>query len=156
MPMSSAGAARALPTPGPATIRLALIRNAIELFGIPETRDRLFPAIRAMQIRIQPPERIAISQQQIKLYKGVTINKGTYLQNGIGYREVAVADGPLTIYLQLERDKISLMEMVLLAIGAWGSADSLAWCQRISEEIPHHEVVVPLQQIPIGMRIQQR
>jgi hypothetical protein len=32
--MSSVASARALPAPGPATVRLALIRTGIEVFGI--------------------------------------------------------------------------------------------------------------------------
>jgi hypothetical protein len=55
VPMSSMNSALALPAPGPATVRLALIRTGIEVFGLEYVRDELFPQIRAMGIRIHPP-----------------------------------------------------------------------------------------------------
>jgi hypothetical protein len=57
IPMSSMSSARVAPAPGPATVRLALIRRGIELFGIEGVRDELFPTIRALSVRVRPPER---------------------------------------------------------------------------------------------------
>lgn len=145
MPISSPVAARALPTPGPATIRLALLRNAIELFGIPVTRGVLFPAIREMPIRIRPPARVAISRQQLKLYKGSTIQGRTQILEGIGYREVATAGGSLDVYLQVGREVAQPIEQTVYAVGAWGSADSFTWCERVGEAEPPEDVVIPLQ-----------
>lgn len=156
MPMSSPVAARALPTPGPATIRLALIRNAIELFGLAATRDELFPVIRAMPIRVQPPERVAISQQQLRLYKGSIINGRAGLQAGLGYREVAAADGPLIVYLQVSGDVKQPIEQALYAVGAWGSADSLTYCERVGEMEPPDAVLAPLQSMSSQVSLSQR
>lgn len=147
MPMSSSVAARVLPTPGPATIRLALISNAIELFGIRSTREQLFPTIRAMPIRIHPPQQVAISQQLVKRYKGIVFNKLPQLQGALGYYEVAVADGPLLISLNVESELAQAISETLYAIGAWGSADSLAFCEQVSETVPPEEVVIPLHSV---------
>lgn len=46
IPMSSVSTALAMSTPGPATVRLALIRTGIKLFGLEMTRDELFPVVR--------------------------------------------------------------------------------------------------------------
>jgi len=59
IPMSSISTALAMPTPGPATVRLALIRTGIKLFGLEMTREELFPVIRDMTVRVRPPERVA-------------------------------------------------------------------------------------------------
>src|SRR5262249_20927109 len=69
VPMSSMNSIRAMPAPGPATIRLALVRTGIELFGEKRTRHDLFPIIRSAEIAIRPPERVAISTQKIHAYK---------------------------------------------------------------------------------------
>ncbi len=62
IPMSSANSAPVMPAPGPATVRLALIRVGIEAFGGEITREELFPLLRSAAVRIRPPERVAISQ----------------------------------------------------------------------------------------------
>lgn len=43
LPLSSANSALISPAPGPATVRLALIRASIELFGRDAVCDSLFP-----------------------------------------------------------------------------------------------------------------
>ena len=156
MPMSNPLAARALPTPGPATIRRALLRNAIELFGIAATRDWLFPVIRAIPIRVQPPACVAISRQPIRLYKGIFIQRRTQLQDAIGYREVATADGLLMIYLHVGRDVAHAISETLSLIASWGSADSLTCCMHVAEAEPPTTVVVPLQSIHAAATLRQR
>jgi len=47
LPFSSSNSALVSPAPGPATVRLALIRVGLELFGRDVVRDSLFPWIRA-------------------------------------------------------------------------------------------------------------
>src|SRR2546423_2086870 len=69
VPMSSMNSALVLPAPGPATVRLALIRTSIELFGLECVRDELFPQIRAMGTRIRPPEWVAMTAQVLHAYK---------------------------------------------------------------------------------------
>jgi len=69
MPMSSMNHAPTLPTPGPATVRLALIRCSVELFGREVTREEVFPILREMQVRIRPPEAVAISPHLLKALK---------------------------------------------------------------------------------------
>jgi CRISPR-associated Cas5-like protein len=69
IPMSSTTHAPTLPTPGPATVRLALLRRGIEVFGLALTREELFPVLRDMAVRIRPPEAVAISPQLLKASK---------------------------------------------------------------------------------------
>lgn len=69
IPMSSQHSALAMPAPGPATVRLAVVRTGIELFGIDYVRNELFPVIRAAEMRVKPPEKVAISSQLIRAYK---------------------------------------------------------------------------------------
>jgi hypothetical protein len=45
-PLSSSNSALISPAPGPATVRLALIRVGIEVFGRDVVRDKLFPTLR--------------------------------------------------------------------------------------------------------------
>src|SRR5712692_5726403 len=69
VPMSSITSALALPAPGPATVRLALIRVGIEVFGIEYVQSVLFPHICAMPIHIRPPERVAFTSHVLRAYK---------------------------------------------------------------------------------------
>ena len=71
LPFSSPNSALISPAPGPATVRLALIRVGIEIFGKDVVRGLLFPTIRAASVCIRPPERVAISGQVLKAYKAV-------------------------------------------------------------------------------------
>jgi hypothetical protein len=52
IPMSSMSSASAMPAPGPATVRLALIRTGIEYIGIEAMRDTFFPDLCSVPIRI--------------------------------------------------------------------------------------------------------
>ncbi len=69
IPMSSMSSAPVMPAPGPATVRLALIRTGIECFGLDAVREELFPVLRSAPVRVRPPERVAISQQVLRGYK---------------------------------------------------------------------------------------
>jgi hypothetical protein len=76
VPMNSAESAQALPGPGPATVRLALVRAGIEVAGLAHTRDILFPIIAAVLIEVRPPERVALSVQTLEGYKGQKAQAG--------------------------------------------------------------------------------
>jgi hypothetical protein len=89
MPISSSVAARALPTPGPATVRLALVRVGFELFGEETTREVLFPTIRTMAVRIQPPEQVAFSWQTIRGHKATSKRDAVILNEAPTEREMA-------------------------------------------------------------------
>src|SRR5258706_4109314 len=102
IPMSSANCASVMPAPGPATVRLALIRVGIELFGVKIVREELFPLLRAATVRIRPPERVAVSQQLIRGYKWSEVrHKRESIQESLIVREMAHAAGPMTVFLQI-------------------------------------------------------
>lgn len=138
VPMSSARSAQAMPAPGPTTVRLALIRNAIELFGPEYTRDELFPVIRSMEVRVRPPERVAISTQLIRGYKASRrkSSRGNGLAEAPVYREFAHANGLMTIYIHIPKKYEQAFRDTLNAIGYWGRADSFACCIGVVQAKP--------------------
>ena len=134
IPLSSQTSAQAMPGPGPATIRLALVRNSLELFEVKYVREILFPVIRSAEIKVQPPEKVAISNQVIRLYKSA--EKISFLQESIGYREVAQANGLLKVYLKVPEPLLEAFTRVLEMVGYWGHADSLAYCLKVIQVEP--------------------
>ena len=90
IPMSSMSSAPAMPAPGPATVRLALIRTGIECFGLDAVSDELFPILRSAPVRVRPPERVAISQHVLHGYKwSEDKTKHRTVQESIMVREMA-------------------------------------------------------------------
>lgn len=148
--MSNMGSAQAIPTPGPGTIRLALIRAGIELFGSRHVRDELFPIICSADIAVRPPERIAISIQTLHVYKASMENQraNVRLNETIIYREFAHATGPMTIYLRVPMKQSDVICTTLMAIGYWGQASSLTQCTAVEVAAPElSECATPLQSI---------
>ena len=147
VPMSSMNSASALPAPGPATVRLALIRTGIEVFGFEYVRDELFPQIRAMGIRIRPPERVALTPQVLHAYKVDEQAGRTQVSIAPISREVAHAFGPLTVYITVPLQDADRWIEILRAIGYWGQASSLVYCTRVYQSSPDpNECVTPLRE----------
>lgn len=143
VPMSSITSALALPGPGPATVRLALIRTATELFELPYVQSVLFPQICAMPLAIRPPERVALTPQVLRAYK--VDEKTQEMTESPVSREMAHAIGELSIYLQVQESLEDAFRQVLQMIGYWGQTSSLAWCNSIeSRTPPREECVTPL------------
>ncbi len=143
VPMSSITSALALPAPGPATVRLALIRTGIEVFGIEYVQSVLFPHICAMPIHIRPPERVALTSHVLRAYK--VEDKTQETNEAPIFREMVHAQGPVTVYLQVPSHLQESFSSILRMIGYWGQASSLAWCTEISADAPlTQECVVPL------------
>jgi hypothetical protein len=148
MPMSSITAARVLPTPGPATVRLALVRVGFELFGEETTRELLFPTIRAMAVRIQPPEQVAISWQTIRGYKATSKRDAVILNEAPTEREMAHTAGILRIAVNVPPHQEDLFRAALAEIGFWGQASGLAWCAQVVQEVPDPaRCIMPLRQV---------
>ena len=155
LPMSSMASALVSPAPGPATVRLALIRVGIELFGIEYVRDALFPLIRSMRVSVRPPEKVALSTQVLRAYKADESPAGVQISEGPIYREVAHAEGLLTVYVEIPAHEADLWKSLLMTIGYWGQASSFASCQEVTETPPDwKECAVPLRQLraqdPLG------
>ncbi len=137
IPMSSANCASVMPAPGPATVRLALIRVGIELFGFESVRKELFPVLRAATVRIRPPERVAISQQQVRGYKwSEARHKREPIQESIIVREMAHAAGSMTVFLQIPQDAEHRMHCLLQAVPYWGQSSSLTSCLGVRSAAP--------------------
>jgi hypothetical protein len=146
IPMSSANCASVMPAPGPATVRLALIRVGIELFGVKSVRQELFPVLRAATVRIRPPERVAISQQQIRGYKwSEARHKREAIQASLIVREMAHARGAMTVFLQIPQDAGHRMHRLLQAVPYWGQSSSLTSCLGVRSAAPLlQECALPL------------
>lgn len=150
--MSSASSASISPAPGPATIRLALVRVGIELLGWDQTRDVLFPRIRSMRVRVRPPEQVAFSYHVLHAYK-VEEGRGEMGESVI-YREMAHAQGPMTIYIEIPASECPLWTTLLMAIGYWGQASSFTSCLQVRQDIPHDlECALPLQDVREETRV---
>ena len=158
VPMSSMSSSRAMPAPGPATVRLALVRTGIELFGLEHTRDELFPVLRSAEIRIRPPERVAFSMQIVRAYKGNSyraLAQGNW-EESIVCREVAHASGPMTVYLRVPTHHVRDCRLALKSVAYWGQASSLAWCVGVYPAAPQNsEVAVPLRSLNVSHPIRQ-
>jgi hypothetical protein len=152
VPMSSITSARALPAPGPATVRMALIRTGIEVFGIEYMESVLFPHLRAMPIHIRPPERVALTSHVLRAYKA---EEDTQVSEAPITREIAHAQGLISIYIKLPLHMQEAFSHLLQMISYWGQASSLAWCTEVERDTPSlQECVLPLHlfssQIPLG------
>jgi hypothetical protein len=146
IPMCSMNSAPVMPAPGPATVRLALIKTAIECFGLEVIRDEIFPILRSAVVRVRPPERVAISQHILRAYKwSEDKRRRTIVQESIIVREMAHADGLMTVFLQVPEDFKERLRMMLQAIGYWGQTSSLTSCMGITQRMPvPGECAVPL------------
>jgi hypothetical protein len=150
--MTSMAYAMAMPAPGPATVRLALIRKGIELFGLETMRQEIFPTVRAVPIRIRPPERVAISQHRLRAYKWELDKqrKQEMIQESVILREMAQADGPLAVYLQIPVQEEQRYRALLSMIGYWGQTSSFACCAGISHAEPRQEeCATPLRELDL-------
>jgi hypothetical protein len=149
IPMSSMSSAPVMPAPGPATVRLALIRMGIECFGLDAVREELFPVLSSAPVRVRPPERVAISQQVLRGYKWSEDKaKRRTIQESIIVREMAHASGPMTVFLQVPEDFEQRLRVVLQAIGYWGQSSSLASCLGVTNSSPGaDESALPLAQL---------
>ena len=137
IPMSSANCASVMPAPGPATVRLALLRVGIELFGLKMVREALFPLLRAATVRIRPPERVAVSQQLVRGYKwSEAKHKRGAIQESIIVREMAHAAGSMTVFLQMPEEAEQRMHRLLQAVPYWGQSSSLTSCLGVRSAPP--------------------
>lgn len=126
-----------MPAPGPATVRLALIKAAIECFGFEVVRDQLFPVLCSAAVRIRPPERVAISQQVLRAYKwSEDKRRRTIIQESIIVREMAHAFGSMTIFLQIPADFEQSLRVILQTVGYWGQTSSLTTCLGVTRTPP--------------------
>jgi len=153
VPMSSQYSALAMPAPGPATIRLAMIRTGIEVFGKDYVQNELFPVIRSAEIEAKPPAKVAISTQLMHAYKA---KANGHLQESLAYREVCQADGVMTVYIRSPINQQQVYRQILAAIGYWGQANSLTSCVAINQTAPQAgDCARPLKSLPVEQPLGQ-
>lgn len=151
VPLSSDFSALALPAPGPATVRLALIRAGIELFGLAKVRDELFSTIQEMNVVIRPPDCIGISSQIVRGYKTTDGHapEKNHIRESVIVREYCHAKGALRIFINIPVTAEWLYRELLEAIGYWGQANSLTYCTEVAYRNPRAgEGVISLASIP--------
>lgn len=147
VPMSSETHARTLPTPGPATVRLALLRASLEVLGVEATQHLLFPHLVACSLFIRAPEQLAITQQQLRGYKRSPNkeDRTEVIQGSLQQREMIHAKGEMTIYAQLPTHLGTQYMTLFQAISYWGQSSSLTTCLDVSEQEPKpQECLMPL------------
>jgi hypothetical protein len=146
LPMSSMMVASITPAPGPATVRLALVKVGIECLGYEVVRKTLFPIIRSMTIRIRPPEKVAFSSQVLHAYKMEEKQGHVHVNEAPITREMAHAEGPLTVYLHIPAEQEAPFRQVLFTIGYWGQTNSFATCLQVERAAPNeNECARPLE-----------
>lgn len=136
LPFSSPHSALVSPAPGPATVRLALVRSGLELFGQDLVRYALFPWLRAAPVLIRPPERVALSEQVLRAYKADAERGHVTFRESVVYRQMAHAQGTVTVYLHVPLSQQESWEALLRNIGYWGQASSFATCRQVDERAP--------------------
>lgn len=129
VPVASPFCAKALPTPGPATVQLALIRSAIELYGMEMTSNELFPHIVECEPKVQPPDSVAITSHLVHMYKADDSGR---LRGAVGYREFCHCEGLIRVFVRVQNDLVHAFAEILQMIGYWGRCDSLASCIEVS------------------------
>jgi len=140
--MGSPYSAQTLPVPGPSTIRLSLIKTSIELYGMEQTENIVFPFVKDASIKIRPPREIGITSHMLKMLKPA---KKQAMRETIGYREFAHTKDIMTIYFQIQNNTRNMFAELFDSIGYWGQASSFATCIRIYEEEPSQkEIIQPL------------
>ena len=88
----------------------------------------------ALPLALRPPERVALTPQILRVYK-----VDTHTQHSIeapSSRDMAHAQGPLSLYLQVPLSMRDAFHQLLQMIGYWGQASSLAWCSSIQDHLP--------------------
>jgi hypothetical protein len=148
-PGSGMANTKALPAPGPGTVRMALIRAGIEIVGFEKTEQELFPIIRSAPVLISPPDQVSVSVQKLRGYKAGTGESGriTY-QESLMLRETAHAQGPVTIFMRVPQNCSSMFEKLFFSIGYWGQANSLTTCYRVYPQEPERETcAMPVEEI---------
>ena len=138
-----------MPAPGPATVRLALIKAGIECFGLDTVRNEFFPLLRSVPVLVRPPRRVAISQHLLRGYKWNEEKANRrIIQESLIVREMAHASGPMTIYLQVPEEFEPRLRVVLQAVGYWGQSSSLTCCLEVAKASPSTgETALPLTQL---------
>jgi hypothetical protein len=157
IPMSSMSSAPVLPAPGPATVRQALIGSGIEYVGEGIMREEIFPSLRAIPIKIQPPERVGISRQRLRAAKWEKRQGGKAgMHESVVVREMAQTNGTMTVYLQIPEELEHQYRTLLGAVGYWGQTDSLACCVGLCEQEPREgDYALPLFSLGVKRPLQR-
>lgn len=152
-PASSPHNAQTLPAPSPVTVRLALIRKSLEIWGVEFTQDVLFPEIMKAKLYVEPPSGVGVSMQLLKASK--TKDPSKPFADSLMYREFCHADGCLVIYLQVTKEMRAHFKRLLCSIGYWGRADSFTTCMKVVVKKPDmSRVIRPLEEISHAERLQ--
>jgi len=122
IPMHSEASASMLPAPGPATVRLALIRIGIELFGYDFTQQVIFPILRTAALCIKPPSRVGMTYQVLSGHKVTQVNGAPRIENSALYREFAHADSPLSVFIRIPGAREEMYRALLRGVGYWGQS----------------------------------
>lgn len=88
---------------------------------------------------------------RLRAYKAETDRGETSFGESVIYREMAHAEGKMTVYLELPLREQETWETLLRCIGYWGQASSFATCLDVREQAPlKDECAQPLRGVDEG------
>jgi len=79
---------------------------------------------------------VALSEQVLRAYKADEDEGHVSFGESVIYREMAHAEGTMTVYLELPLEEHETGKILLRNIGYWGQADSFATCVDVYEQAP--------------------
>ncbi len=131
-------AARTLPCPTPAALKLGILSALLRRDG-PEPAQEHLEWLAPLGVAWRPPERLALTSMTTRMYKSATGNEPLTMTAGV--REWVHAATPFGIVLlDVPPEREPLAEYGLSALRALGSADSLVqplhppeWVQELPE-----------------------
>ena len=138
--------------PSPLTVQMAMLATYLREQEVDKAQSLL--NLMPLTIRVRPPEG-AIIYRSIMRYVRPPKNSDTYDKNtGSGYsisphfREFALLDGNIEVYVKVEEASITLVAEALENIPYLGAKDSLVTCLGIEEvEEPPSDCAMPIEDI---------
>lgn len=133
------------PLPGPSTIKLAIVATAIETTCNVSYGEKIFEVVKNSDIGIKIPKRISISNVLLRRLKKAKERKG--FEQTFGFRGYVHFSEPLTIYLNIEKEEEEIKNL-MGRIRRFGTSDSIVWCNKVMEEEPTTDVIIPIETLP--------
>lgn len=127
IPDYSSQYALTVPLPSPSAIKLAMVATAIRTTGNVEKGKEVFYAVRDADVRIAPPNQIAINTFLIKRLKKKKNQLG--FESTFGVREYVFFSEDIGVFI--ECDKTDLVAEYSCMLRYLGSGDSVLYVKRV-------------------------
>ncbi len=119
--------------PSPSTFKLALVNAALKLYGYKyEVMTSTFDLVKDLKVYIMPAKHVSQFSAKIRILK----KRERYILQSIATRQYYIFDDNLVIYIQVPEEKKERMAELMYNVEYLGTADSICWCVRVTEEEP--------------------